>query len=114
MIRRRTRLVGTLPNGKRGTADELMLVTARLKYAAEVKWGARRDVLVPRGHEHEGAPSVREGADHTRAPAYLAVETLDGVVCADPAPALAGAWCISFSPWFRRCIYVEHDPIALG
>lgn len=37
-IRRRTRVVGTFPDGK----SALMLVTARLKYVAESKWGSRR------------------------------------------------------------------------
>lgn len=37
-IRRRTRVVGTFPDGK----SALMLVTARLKYVAESEWGARR------------------------------------------------------------------------
>lgn len=37
-IRRRTRVVGTFPDGK----SALMLVTARLKYIAESEWGSRR------------------------------------------------------------------------
>lgn len=37
-IRRRTRVVGTFPNGN----SALMLVTARLKYIAEHEWGKRR------------------------------------------------------------------------
>ena len=37
-IRRRTRVVGTFPDGK----GALMLATARLKYVAESKWGSRR------------------------------------------------------------------------
>lgn len=37
-IRRRTRVVGTFPDGK----SALMLVTARLKYIAESEWGKRR------------------------------------------------------------------------
>lgn len=37
-IRRRTRVVGTFPDG----SSALMLVTARLKYIAEHKWGKRR------------------------------------------------------------------------
>lgn len=37
-IRRRTRVVGTFPDG--GSA--LMLVTAGLKYVAESSWGSRR------------------------------------------------------------------------
>ena len=37
-IRRRTRVVGTFPDGK----SALMLVAARLKYVADSKWGSRR------------------------------------------------------------------------
>ena len=37
-IRRRTRVVGTFPDGK----SALMLATARLKYVAESEWGSRR------------------------------------------------------------------------
>ena len=37
-IRRRTRVVGTFPDGK----STLMLVTARLKYVADSEWGSRR------------------------------------------------------------------------
>lgn len=37
-IRRRTRVVGTFPDGK----SALMLVTARLKYVAVSEWGSRR------------------------------------------------------------------------
>ena len=37
-IRRRTRVVGTFPDGK----SALMLVTARLKYIVENEWGSRR------------------------------------------------------------------------
>lgn len=37
-IKRRTRVVGTFPDG----SSALMLVTARLKYIAEHKWGKRR------------------------------------------------------------------------
>lgn len=36
--RRRTRVVGTFPDGK----SALMLVTAQLKYVAESEWGSRR------------------------------------------------------------------------
>ena len=36
--RRRTRVVGTFPDGK----SALMLVTARLKHVAGSEWGARR------------------------------------------------------------------------
>jgi len=37
-IRRRTRVVGTFPDGR----SALMLVSARLKYVAESEWGSRR------------------------------------------------------------------------
>ena len=37
-VRRRTRVVGTFPDGK----SALMLVTARLKYVAESEWDSRR------------------------------------------------------------------------
>lgn len=37
-IRRRTRVVGTFPDGR----SALMLVTARLKYVADSEWGSRR------------------------------------------------------------------------
>lgn len=37
-IRRRTRVVGTFPDGR----SALMLVTARLEYVAESSWGSRR------------------------------------------------------------------------
>lgn len=37
-IRRRTRIVGTFPNGN----SALMLVTERLKYITEHEWGKRR------------------------------------------------------------------------
>lgn len=37
-IRRRTRVVGTFPDGR----SALMLATARLKYVAESEWGSRR------------------------------------------------------------------------
>ena len=37
-IRRRTRAVGTFPDGR----SALMLMTARLKYVADSEWGSRR------------------------------------------------------------------------
>ncbi len=37
-IRRRTRVVGTFPDGN----SALMLVAARLKYVADSEWGTRR------------------------------------------------------------------------
>lgn len=48
-IRRRTRVVGTFPDGK----SALMLVTARLKYIVENEWGRRRYLDV--------SPARREG-----------------------------------------------------
>ena len=39
-IRRRTRVVGTFPDGK----SALMLVAARLKYVADSEWGSRRNL----------------------------------------------------------------------
>ena len=53
---------------------------------------ALRDVCEPRGHEHEGAPAVREGAYDAGTPSDLAVEPLDGVVGAYAPPVLAGTW----------------------
>lgn len=41
-IRRRTRVVGTFPDGR----SALMLVTARLEYVAESEWGSRRHLDV--------------------------------------------------------------------
>ena len=52
-IRRRTRVVGTFPDGR----SVLMLVTARLKYVAESEWGSRRylDVtLLEEAHREAG------------------------------------------------------------
>lgn len=49
-IRRRTRVVGTFPDGK----SALMLVTARLKYIAENEWGRRRYLDVSLPEEKEG------------------------------------------------------------
>ena len=49
-IRRRTRVVGTFPDGK----SALMLVTARLKYIAENEWGRRRYLDVSLLEEKEG------------------------------------------------------------
>lgn len=51
-IRRRTRVVGTFPDGR----SALMLVTARLKYIAEREWGKRRHLDVSLlGNEEVGA-----------------------------------------------------------
>ena len=49
-IKRRTRVVGTFPDGK----SALMLVTARLKYIAENEWGRRRYLDVSLLEEKEG------------------------------------------------------------
>lgn len=46
-IRRRTRVVGTFPDGR----SALVLVTARLKYVAESEWGSRRYLDVSLLHE---------------------------------------------------------------
>lgn len=48
-IRRRTRVVGTFPDGH----SALMLVTARLKYIAECEWGKRRYLDVSLLHDGE-------------------------------------------------------------
>ena len=48
-IRRRTRVVGTFPDGR----SALMLVTARLKYIAECEWGKRRYLDVSLLHDEE-------------------------------------------------------------
>lgn len=49
-IRRRTRVVGTFPDGK----SALMLVTARLKYIVENEWGRRRYLDVSVLEDEEG------------------------------------------------------------
>ena len=49
-IRRRTRVVGTFPDGK----SALMLVAARLKYIVENEWGRRRYLGVSLLEEKEG------------------------------------------------------------
>ena len=49
-IRRRTRVVGTFPDGK----SALMLVAARLKYIVENEWGRRRYLDVLLLEEKEG------------------------------------------------------------
>ena len=49
-IRRRTRVVGTFPDGR----SALMLVAARLKYIAECEWGKRRYLDVSLLEEVEG------------------------------------------------------------
>ena len=49
-IRRRTRVVGTFPDGK----SALMLVTARLKYIVENEWGRKRRLDVSLLEEKEG------------------------------------------------------------
>ena len=59
-IRRRTRVVGTFPDGK----SALMLVAARLKYVADSEWGSRRylDVSLLTGQ----APLSPSGANRSR------------------------------------------------
>ena len=47
---RRTRVVGTFPDGK----SALMLVAARLKYIVENEWGRRRYLDVSLLEEKEG------------------------------------------------------------
>ena len=49
-IRRRTRVVGTFPDGK----SALMPVTARLKYVVENEWGRRHYLDVSLLEEKEG------------------------------------------------------------
>ena len=49
-ILRRTRVVGTFPDGK----SALMLVAARLKYIVENEWGRRRYLDVSLLEEKEG------------------------------------------------------------
>ena len=53
-IRRRTRVVGTFPDGQ----SALMLVTARLKYIAECEWGKRRYLDVSLLEEVEAEPTT--------------------------------------------------------
>ncbi len=67
-IRRRTRVVGTFPDGK----SALMLVTARLKYVAESEWGSRRYLDVTLLEEWpyrtagpRGCRKVRKNLDNT-------------------------------------------------
>ena len=49
-IRRRTRVVGTFPDGK----SALMLMTARLKYIVENEWDRKRYLDVSLLEEKEG------------------------------------------------------------
>ena len=49
-LSRRTRVVGTFPDGK----SALMLVTARLKYIVENEWGRRRYLDVSLLEDEEG------------------------------------------------------------
>ena len=68
-IRRRTRVVGTFPDGRSAP----MLVTARLKYVAESEWGSRRYLDVTlldewrAGAGLSGCRKVRKNLDGTRA-----------------------------------------------
>lgn len=48
-IRRRTRVVGSFPDGK----SALMLVAARLRHIAGTKWGTRRYLSMERLYELE-------------------------------------------------------------
>lgn len=56
-IRRRTRVVGTFPDGK----SALMLVTARLKYIAEHEWGKRRSLNISKLKEMDEPRRKAEG-----------------------------------------------------
>mgnify|MGYP000007933505 FL=1 len=56
-IRRRTRVVGTFPDG----SSALMLVTARLKYVAEREWGKRRCLNMSKLEEMDELKGKAEG-----------------------------------------------------
>ena len=56
-IRRRTRVVGTFPNGN----SALMLVTARLKYIVEHEWGKRRYLDMSKLEEMDELRGKAEG-----------------------------------------------------
>lgn len=56
-IRRRTRVVGTFPDGN----SALMLVTARLKYIAEHEWGKRRYLDMSKLEEMDELRGKAEG-----------------------------------------------------
>lgn len=56
-IRRRTRVVGTFPDG----ISALMLVTARLKYIVEHEWGKRRHLDMSKLDEMDELKGKAEG-----------------------------------------------------
>lgn len=56
-IRRRTRVVGTFPDG----SSALMLVTAWLKYIAEHEWGKRRYLDISKLEEMDELKGKAEG-----------------------------------------------------
>lgn len=56
-IRRRTRVVGTFPDGN----SALMLVTARLKYTVEHEWGKRRYLDMSKLEETDEPKGKAEG-----------------------------------------------------
>ena len=56
-IRRRTRVVGTFPDGN----SALMLVTARLKYIVEHEWGKRRYLDMSKLEEMDELRGKAEG-----------------------------------------------------
>ena len=56
-IRRRTRVVGTFPDGN----SALMLVTARLKCIAEHEWGKRRYLDISKLEEMDELKGKAEG-----------------------------------------------------
>ena len=56
-IRRRTRVVGTFPDGN----SVLMLVTARLKYIVEHEWGKRRYLDMSKLEEMDELKETAEG-----------------------------------------------------
>lgn len=56
-IRRRTRVVGTFPDGN----SALMLVTARLKYIVEHEWGKRRYLDMSKLEEMDELKEKAEG-----------------------------------------------------
>lgn len=60
-IRRRTRVVGTFPDGN----SALMLVTARLKHIAEHEWGKRRYLDMSKLEEMSEMRGKAEGQKRT-------------------------------------------------
>ena len=53
-IRRRTRVVGSFPDGK----SALMLVSARLRHVAGSRWGTRRYINMDHLKEQEALPEA--------------------------------------------------------